>query len=515
MEMSLKSFFTGREPLRPRFFWLACLAICLVGFALRLPTLGRSLWLDETYSALFSAVPLHELWHSVPLYETHPPMYYTLLKAWTALFGTDEVGMRSLSVLATVLTILLLAVSGKVLRAGPVGDRVALLAALFLAVNRGNIEYAQQARPYALETLTASMAILFSVMLLRSISGQVGRPFSFRPLLPAMLGLGIAAGMTLWLHNTAILICFGIWAGLVIPLLLFVPGKRSLQALAVAVPGVIALLIWSPFLPMFIKQNTQLTGLSFWIVNTWKDPFLAMAFTSGGKVPLPLIALLVMLGFVKLWRMDRASATNIGIVLVLPLAVVLIYSHLRTPIFIDRLFEWLAPTVMAMAAFGVIVGLRQEAWRKWATLLVLALCIGWSSLYYKVPYKDWPAMVGYIAKHAQPGDLVIASASEASVPMQYYLRRHPNFPEVLNLPAAFPALGLKDRTYISNLGAPAIVPADKEVVRAAIQRHQRVWLIEVRADLYDPTGIVRSEVLSSRKLVESPVKGSTSMELFE
>lgn len=513
-EMPLKNFFTGREPLPSRMFWLACLALCLIGLAFRLPTLGRSLWLDEAYSAWFSSVPLYELWHSVPLYETHPPMYYTLLKGWSTLFGNGEVAMRSLSVLATVATVLLLAVSGKVLRAGPVGERVGLLAALFLAVNKGNIEYAQQARPYGLETLTVTLAILFSMLLLKAIREQAGRPLSFQPLLPSMLGLGISAGMTLWLHNTAILICFGIWAALVTTLLCFVPGKRMQQAVAVGVPGVIALLIWSPFLPMFIKQNTQLTGLAFWIAANWKDPFAAMSIAAGGKLPLLPVTVLVLLGFVRLWRFDRTTALNLAVALGLPLVVVVIYGYLRTPIFIDRLFEWWSPSIMALTALGVIVGVRQQALRKWAALLVLALGCASTALYYIQPYKDWPAMVSYIATHAQPGDMIIASASEASVPLRYYARRHANLPEILYIPAAFPALGMKDRTYISNLGTPAIVPADRIPVQAALQTHGRIWFIEVRPDVYDPQGIVRGEILSSRKLVESPVKGTTTMDLF-
>ena len=511
----MKDFFTGRAPLRPRFFWLACLIICLIGIALRLHTVGRSLWLDETYSAWFSSVPLHELWHAVPLYETHPPMYYTLLKGWTALFGASETGMRSLSVLASMATVMLLACAGRILRAGPTGDRVALLAALLLALNRGHIEYAQQARPYALETLTATLAILFSVLLVRALGAQAGRQFTWRPLLPGMLGLGVAAGLTLWMHNTGILICFGLWVALLVSILLFVPGKRALQALAVGVPGVIALLIWSPFIPMFITQNTTVTGMSFWIVTNWMDPLFALALASGGKFPLILVALLAPLGWLQLWRVDRANALNLAIALLLPLAFVVVYSYLRTPVFIDRLFAWMAPSVMALTALGVITGLRQPAWRGVAAALVLALCAGSSYFYYKVPYKDWPAMVDYIARRAQPGDLVIASASEAAVPLQYYLRRQASFPEVLYMPAAFPALGMKHRTYISNLGAPAIVAADADVVRAALQQHRRVWLIQVRPDLYDKQAVIRNAILSSRKLTDSPVKGSTSMELFE
>ncbi len=48
-------------------FWVAVAAIFLVATILRIPTLAtRPLWLDETYSAWFSALSLHELWSEFP-----------------------------------------------------------------------------------------------------------------------------------------------------------------------------------------------------------------------------------------------------------------------------------------------------------------------------------------------------------------------------------------------------------------------------------------------------------------
>ncbi|EEF22239.1 conserved hypothetical protein, partial [Ricinus communis] len=129
----------GRDVPQAR-FWTLALLVTGLALLLRLPTLaGRSLWLDETYSAWFAAVPLHELWTSVPLYETHPPFYYTLLKGWIALFGTHEAALRSLSVLASVLTVFALPACARWARLGTKAERVALLAALFLAVNAASI----------------------------------------------------------------------------------------------------------------------------------------------------------------------------------------------------------------------------------------------------------------------------------------------------------------------------------------------------------------------------------------
>jgi 4-amino-4-deoxy-L-arabinose transferase-like glycosyltransferase len=170
---SIIELLCGRTALSNRTFWGLCIAIFLVAFGLRLITLqSRALSLDETYSVWFATRPWLELWHVVPLYETHPPMYYSLLKIWTQWFGISETAVRMLSVAASMATVLLVATSGKLFRAGPAVDRVGLVAALLLATNKGNILFAELARPYALETFVAALAILCSVIVLRHLTAR-------------------------------------------------------------------------------------------------------------------------------------------------------------------------------------------------------------------------------------------------------------------------------------------------------------------------------------------------------
>lgn len=502
-------------PINARLFWRLCIAICLLGLAVRLPTLAsRSLWLDETYSAWFAALPLHELWTSVPLYETHPPVFYTLLKGWTALFGNSEAVLRSLSVLASIATILLVSVSGRALRAGPTGDKVALLAALLLAVNRGSIQFAQQSRPYALETLFATAAILFSLMLLRRLDNQSEDERRWPVLLPAMLGLAVCAGATLWLHNTAIFIAFGIWAGLAISLLTLVHKPRMLQALAIGIPGVLALLIWSPFVPMLIRASANVANMSFWIRTTPADLITAWHLATGGTFPMIPMLLLCLAGVSVAWRTDRAATLHLCIVLVLPLAVVLGYSYLVKPIYINRLFEWLAPPMMGLAALGILGWLKQPKWRCLTTVGLVVLSAISTAMYYVRPTEDWRAFVNTVASQAQPGDAVIVYPNELNVVLKYYAPRHPQFPEIHYIPAPFPALG-RDAPYVGNLGAPAVQASDALQVREIVAQHRRVWIISRFGNLYDRGDIVHTEVTNKKKVVRKFGDDVTKVELFE
>ena len=105
-------------------------AIMALAAILRLHDLGlRPLWLDELFSAWFSARDWHYLWNVVPTFETHPPFYYSLLKLWRV-FGSDEFTLRLLSVVFAVATVPLVYFAGRTAGGGRNGPAVGLLAAL-------------------------------------------------------------------------------------------------------------------------------------------------------------------------------------------------------------------------------------------------------------------------------------------------------------------------------------------------------------------------------------------------
>jgi hypothetical protein len=87
-------------------------------------------------------------------------------------------------------------------------------------------------------------------------------------------------------------------------------------------------------------------------------------------------------------------------------------------------------------------------------------------------------------------------------------------PAVTYLPAPFPALGLA-RRYTSNAGAPNIALDDAARVRTLLSGRQRVWLIERRADLYDPGGIVMRELASRYRLVRKTAGNGANIYLYE
>jgi uncharacterized membrane protein len=486
-------------------FWTLALLVTSLALLLRLPLLSsRSLWLDETYSAWFAAVPLHELWTSVPLYETHPPFYYTLLKGWIALFGNGEAAMRSLSVLASVATVFALPACARWARLGARAERVALLAALFLAMNAASIQYAQQARPYALQALAGSLAVFFSGMLVLSFA----RPGAGARRWRWIIGLAISAGLTMWLHNTGVFAALGLWTGMTVALLAATPGPRRPQILAVAAAGIGALLVWSPFVPMLVKQNAAMAHLSYWIRFTPRNITAAWTVISGGQVLHYPVALLVLLGFAWLWKHARAHFWLAACVLVLPILALAGYSYFVKPVFLSRLFLWLGPLCMVLLALGI--ARLSPRWRLPAVAVVLALSAYAVLGFYRSHTENWRDMLAQVARDSRPGDVVLAFPNEVQMPVTYYMKTGP---AVAYLPGPFPALHLP-RTYTGNSGAPNIAPEDVARIRALTAGHRRVWLIERLANLYDPDGIVMKALASRYRLVQTIEGNGANIRLY-
>src|SRR5436190_6074761 len=102
--------------------------------------------------------------HVVVNSERSPPLYYMLAWLWSKLFGTGEVGLRSLSALIGTLTVPAAYLAARELAS----RRAGLIAAAFVAVNPYLIWYSQEARAYALYVLVSAGALYLFARALRN-----------------------------------------------------------------------------------------------------------------------------------------------------------------------------------------------------------------------------------------------------------------------------------------------------------------------------------------------------------
>src|SRR3954462_6737220 len=131
--------------------------ITVAGALLRFLTLDvQSYWLDEVATVNILHKGFGDMISAVGSGESTPPAYYVVAWLWAKLFGTGEVGLRSLSAVFGTATIPLAFVLGRELD----GRRTGVIAAALCAFNPLLIWYSQEARSYALMVLLTGLSLL-------------------------------------------------------------------------------------------------------------------------------------------------------------------------------------------------------------------------------------------------------------------------------------------------------------------------------------------------------------------
>jgi 4-amino-4-deoxy-L-arabinose transferase-like glycosyltransferase len=144
-----------RERSKPLAF-LALGAVVAAAALLRFWTLGlQGLWYDEAMTGWLLRGTPGQLLGAIPHTESTPPLYYLIAWGWVRVFGDTEVGLRSLSALAGVATVVAVFAAGRLLAS----RRVGLVAAALVAVNPLLVWYSQEARAYALLVLAVAVSL--------------------------------------------------------------------------------------------------------------------------------------------------------------------------------------------------------------------------------------------------------------------------------------------------------------------------------------------------------------------
>jgi hypothetical protein len=313
-------------------FIAAFLAIIAIAVAVRSYNIGsQSLWTDELFSRYYPDLfSLKFLWTTGLFHENSPPLYYMALKAWMRLFGTSATAMRSLSLLASVLTlppIYLLAVE--------LFDRHrALLAMLLFALLPMQIGYAQEVRTYSLLLIPIAATLLAVARILRD-------DVRWRT-----LGLyGVAAIVALYCHATAAF--FVAACNIVVLTYIAVERKGSTLGHWIAI-NTLVFLFSLPELAAMLVQGKAGSGID------WIPPFhpidivralgpIVVGNATPDKFPGAELSLLLVAAIAAGLLVSPRPRRTWLVLLAIPLAFVLligVVSQLHS-IFIARVFCWL------------------------------------------------------------------------------------------------------------------------------------------------------------------------------
>jgi len=169
--------------------------VVLIAGSIRLFHLGRpSLWSDELFTAFWSREHISFIMGPGARLETIPPEYYVCMHLWVHVFGASALSLRIPSVIFSTATVCLIYFLAKNL----FDKTTAFYASSFAAINPFFVQYAQDARPYAMLCFFSALALLSVSKFLKNAKGSI----------PSAVHLGIfvlSLALTSCFHYTAII----------------------------------------------------------------------------------------------------------------------------------------------------------------------------------------------------------------------------------------------------------------------------------------------------------------------
>jgi 4-amino-4-deoxy-L-arabinose transferase-like glycosyltransferase len=404
-----------------RFFLFGILLLALI---LRLVAISaRPLWYDEAFAVLFAQEGLPAMIDGTlssvqgSAADVHPLAYYTFLSFWISVFGQSPLAVRSFSVLLGMGILVVAYVGVK----EHFGDEFGLVALLLLALSPFQIHYAQEARMYALMTLSLIGA---AYALWR---GMTTRRWGW-------LVFGLCSALAQYTHNLA--------AFFLIPLALIPLLKRDWRSLfAVSISGLGAVLLYLPWL-LHLPAQFDKVRTAYWVQTPTPARFLTTLLSFVTNLPLPDLWLplglfvtltVTILGAwqtIRAWRAGREgvhSALWLAYLAFIPPLFLYLFS-LWQPVYIERallpsgvfFLLWLA---WSLTRTKLPKGIR------WFAIGLLLTGMGMGIVqhitYGGFPYGPYRALNRYLAQELSPDDRIIHSNKLTMLPMVYYDRDLP------------------------------------------------------------------------------------------
>jgi 4-amino-4-deoxy-L-arabinose transferase-like glycosyltransferase len=351
-------------------------------------------------------------------YESTPPLYYAVAWFWSRLFGSGEIGLRSLSALAGSAAIVIVYLGAISL---PLPRRAGLIAAAIVAVNPVLIWFSQDARAYAFAFLLTALSFHFFARARRSATRR---------------------DLAWWAACSALALATHYFTAFVVApeaaLLLWGASERRRVGIAIAAVAAAALLL----LPVALHQRQN--AHAAWIAG---QPLSQRFGRSAAKLigedngdehgvrqpgPIPLVvpaALALAALALLLWRGDALERRGAGIAAAIGAAGVALPMLLGAlgadyldgrnliPVFVPL-------TILLAAGFAV----RRAGWAGLGLATAFCLC----SLVFTIEIDRLPRLQREDLRNAaaqvgtlRPGEVVVTPRYSASQPLRYYLDARP------------------------------------------------------------------------------------------
>lgn len=399
--------------------WLP-LALVVAALSLRLWHLdARSIWLDESFTALHSVFPAWDLWTQA--ITNKPPLFYHITAAfWSP--GDGEFWLRLPAALFGTATVMLGWLLGHRL-AGMAGG---LVLGLLLLVSDLNVAFSQNARHYTLLTV-GWLLVLLGVLRL------VDERTLPRPSAGALALLGVGAVVMLHSHPVAIHFLFA--AGLAYLVVLATTKRWSVARLAMPIGAlVLAGLTLLPWLPVVIRMFADGDVKFHWLAQpTPGDALRQFATLFGGNgnfdypdarwAPAVAVTLAVLGGTGLVHYFSRRDAARgsllIGTLLLPPLLIWL--TGVWKPMYMQRTI--MPAHVSALAGLMLLVVAPPRPILRAALTGLLTAVLAVSTAGYLLHHRqdDWRGLAQQYRERAGSHDMLYLCRDYWYSAVEYYL----------------------------------------------------------------------------------------------
>jgi mannosyltransferase len=394
--------------------WATLFVIVAIGAWLRFHYLGAdSLWLDEVVSWQQSKDGLADLITRVAQ-DNYPPLHNLFLYASINLFDDSEWSLRLPSAIFGTANILAIYWLGSM-----TGGRIAgLLAAAFLALSGFHIWYSQEARMYALLSLTATLFAASSFYFVRS------------PTIPRAALVSLAGLTLLYSHPFGTLNWIAIVTG--ISLLTLTAPVIVPRTIAIWVASnVVAAAAFAPWAWLLLRRGEDINRHGFGLPYPSPERVYSTLITlvSGHYMAALLFVGVLLALFPARYAVGaekpRFQTTPLAVLFVwagLPIALALLISIVSTPIFIPRYLIGSLPALLLAGTYGLSRFARGSA--GFGVVAILSVFVLTTSFRFTwMNREDWREVSAILEERLRPTDCVLIYRGYMNVPLHYYYRK--------------------------------------------------------------------------------------------
>jgi len=410
----------------PKFWFLGI--ILLVAFLIRLNNLtDRALWFDEAFSWRLIQFPFFEFL-SRSASDVHPILYYILLWLWCAPLYLFKLTislfwLRFFSVILSVGTVAAIYFAGKTLFQS---KWIGITAAFLTALSAFQVQYAWEARMYALGTLLLCLCLAFLIKTTRAKTSTIAWRNG--------IIFGILIGALFHVHYFMLFSIAAIFLFVAVYSLIKITKSSSVQKktiLPLIAGCILSVVIFMPWFSIFLKQRAQVQQ-SYWIppMDNWSIPNTMSRLLLGGvndfshrtSVICSVLVVLILLTPLILGR--KKGDLLLFFSFVVPFAGSWWLSR-GTSIYQDRYFVFASLALILLIArciyfFPARFHLKNIA----AILLTLYGFYNITQFWASMHFQDHPgtaATTKYIEEKAKPNEPILVSSSFVYFPIAFHL----------------------------------------------------------------------------------------------